>query len=238
MAEAASDTCSLEQLYKVENVKDISKCFAKLHSNINAEFSKFSEQLKDATDRVLELEKGMAHFEQEQLEIKESIIPGVQDEVKAVHNEILALNLWGRKWNLIIHGITGEIKESSEVTRNKVQEFFNTVLKMDPGEVKDINIAACHRIRGSRDATKESIIIRFVDLQQRDGILYRARKLQKGSGFGVMVDLPPELSKLRGKLLKKKSELPPQQQKDAKLKYLQKAPFLQLIVDGHVLSSG
>ena len=27
------------------------------------------------------------------------------------------------------------------------------MLKMDPSEVKNINIAACHRIQGSRDAT-------------------------------------------------------------------------------------
>ena len=107
---------------------------------------------------------------------------------------------------------------------------------MDPGEVKNINIAACHRIRGSRDATK-SIIVRFVDLQQRDCILNLAKKLPKGSGYGVMVDLPPELSKLRGRLLKKKSELPFQQQKEAKLNYLQKAPFIQLVVAGQVQAS-
>ena len=76
-------------------------------------------------------------------------------------------------------GITGEIKETSEATRHKIQEFFNTTLKMDPGEVKNINIAVCHRICGSRDATKESIIIRFVDLQQRDYILNLAKKLPK-----------------------------------------------------------
>ena len=59
---------------------------------------------------------------------------------------------------------------------------------MDPGEVKNINIAACHRIRGSRDATKESIIVRFVELQQRDYIFNLAKKLPKGSGYGVMVE--------------------------------------------------
>ena len=62
--------------------------------------------------------------------------------------------------------------------------------------MKNINIAACHRIRGSRDATKEPIIVRFVDLQQSDYMLNLAKKLPKGSGYGVMVDLPPELSKL------------------------------------------
>ena len=218
MSETPSDTCSLEELYRVEDLKDISKCFAKLHANIGAEFCLFREKLKETTDRVVELEKAMSHFENEQLEIKESTIPGIIEEAekrnKSIHDEILVLNLWGRKWNLIVYGITGEIKETSKASRHKIQEFFNTMFKMDPSEVKNINIAApCHRIRGSRDATKESIIVRFVDLQQRDYILNLAKKLPKGSGYGVMVDLPPELSKLRGRLLKKKSELPFQKQK-------------------------
>lgn len=104
--------------------------------------------------------------------------------------------------------------------------------------MKNIKIAACHRIRGSGDVAKESIIVRFVDQQWRDYILNLAKKLPKGSGYGVMVDLPPpELSKLRGRLLKKKSELPFQQQKEAKLKYLQKAPFIQLVLPGQVQAS-
>lgn len=125
----------------------------------------------------------MSYFENEQLEMTESTIPRIIEEAekhnKSIRDEILALNLWGRKWNLIVHGIAGQIKETSEATRHKIQEFFNTVLKMDPGEVKNINIAACHRIRGSRDTTKESIIVRFVDLQQRDYILNLAKKLPK-----------------------------------------------------------
>ena len=229
MSETPSDTCSLEELYRVEDLKDISKCFAKLHANIGAEFCQFREKLKETTDRVVELEKAMSHFENEQLEMKESTIPGIIEEAekhnKSIRDEILALNLWGRKWNLIVHGITGEIKETSEASRHKIQEFFNTILKMDPGEVKNTNIAACHRIRGSRDATKESIIVRFVNLP-------------KESGYGVMVDLPPELSKLSGRLLKKKSELPLWQQKEAKLKYFQKAPFIQLVVAGQVQALG
>lgn len=242
MTETPSNTCSLKELYKVEDLKAISKCFAKLHANIGAEFCQFRKKLKETIDRVVELEKAMSHFENEQLGMKESTIPGIIEEAekhnKSIRDEVLALNLWGRKWNFIVHGMTGEIKETSEVTRHRIQEFFNTTLKMDPGEVKNINIAACHRIRGSRDATKESIIIRFVDLQQRDYILTLAKKLPKGSGYEVMVDLSPELSKLRRRLLKKKSELPFQQQKETKLKYLQKAPFIQLVVAGQVQASG
>ena len=184
MSETPSDTSSLEELYRVEDLKDISKCFAKLHANIGAEFCQFREKLKETTDRVVELEKAMSRFENEQLEMKESTKRGIIEEAekhnKSIRDGILALNRWGRKWNLIVHGITGEIKENSGATRHKIQEFFNTTLKMDPGKVKNINIAACHRIRGSRDATKESIIVRVMDLQQQDYILNLAKKLPKG----------------------------------------------------------
>ena len=97
--------------------------------------------------------------------MKESTIPGIIEEAekhnKSIRDEILTLNLCGRKWNLIVHGITGEIKETSEATRHKIQEVFSTSLKVEPREVKNINIAACHRIRGGRDATENSIIVRL-----------------------------------------------------------------------------
>ena len=123
MSETPSDTCSLEELYRVEDLKDISKCFAKLHANIGAEFCQFREKLKETTDRVVELEKAMSYFE--------SRIPGIIEEAekhnKSIRNEILALNLWGRKWNLIVHGIAGEIKETSKATRHKIQECTQDV---------------------------------------------------------------------------------------------------------------
>ena len=68
----------------------------------------------------------MSYFENEQLEMTESTIPRIIEEAekhnKSIRDEILALNLWGRKWNLIVHGIAGQIKETSEATRHKIQE--------------------------------------------------------------------------------------------------------------------
>ena len=88
----------------------------------------------------MELEKAMSHVKIEQFGMKESMIPEIIEESemhnKSVSNKILALNLWARKWNLIVHGFTREIKETSEATRHKIQEFFKTLLKIEPGEVK------------------------------------------------------------------------------------------------------
>ena len=104
-------------------LKGYFECFAKLHANIGAEFCQFREKLKETTDRVVELEKAMSYFE--------SRIPGIIEEAekhnKSIRNEILALNLWGRKWNLIVHGIAGEIKETSKATRHKIQECTQDV---------------------------------------------------------------------------------------------------------------
>ena len=101
MSETPLDTCSLVELYRVEDLKDILKCFAKLHANIGAEFCQFREELKETTDRVVELEMAMSYFENEQLEMKESTIPGIIEEAEkhneSIRDEILALDLWGRK---------------------------------------------------------------------------------------------------------------------------------------------
>ena len=82
----------------------------------------------------MELEKAMSYFENEQLETTESRIPGIIEEAekhnKSIRNEILALNLWGRKWNLIVHGIAGEIKETSKATRHKIQECTQDVWRV------------------------------------------------------------------------------------------------------------
>ena len=88
MSETPSDTCSLEELYRVEDLKDISKCFAKLHANIGAESCQFREKLKETTDRVVELEKAMSHFENEQLEMKESTMPEIIEEAEKHNNSI------------------------------------------------------------------------------------------------------------------------------------------------------
>lgn len=83
-------------------MRDISKCFAKLRANFAAEFEQFRKKLKETTDRVVGLEKAMAHFETEQLEMKESTIPAIieENDNTALCDELLALNLCGRKWIL------------------------------------------------------------------------------------------------------------------------------------------
>lgn len=95
-------------------------------------------------------------------------------------------------------------------------------------EIDSIQFAAAHRLKFRSERGKD-IIVRMVSLIDRDEILKAARKFVPGSGFSVFPDLPPSLSKLRGELLRRRSELSVAEKKKTRLVYLTRPPFLRLI---------
>jgi hypothetical protein len=95
-------------------------------------------------------------------------------------------------------------------------------------EIDNIQFAAVHRLKFGSERDKD-IIVRMVNLIDRDEILKAARKLVQGSGLSVVPDLPPSLSKLRGELLRCRSEMSVAEKKKTLLVYLTRPPFLRLI---------
>ena len=79
--------------------------------------------------------KAMENFENDFIEVKKSSIPTMEkmwkDAEAKLRNETLALNLWERKWNLIIYGIPGSIKEDAATARQKFRDFLVDPLDMD-----------------------------------------------------------------------------------------------------------
>ena len=90
------------------------------------------------------------------------------------------------------------------------------------------DFAACHRLSRSADA---GIVMRFRDLGIRNQWLDNAKKL-KGYADTISIgpDLPPVLRETKTELLRKRKNLPPDQQKRANIKYLRQWPCLQLAV--------
>ena len=84
-----------------------------------------------------------------------------------------------------------------------------------------------HRLKSGGERGKD-IIVRMVSLIDRNEILKAAKKLVPGSGFSVVPDLPPSLSKLRGELLRRRSEMSVAEKK-TRLVYLTRPSFLRLI---------
>ena len=84
-----------------------------------------------------------------------------------------------------------------------------------------------HRLKSGSERGKD-IIVRMVSLIDRDEILKAAKKLVPVSGFGVVPDLPPSLSKLT-ELLRRRSEMSVADKKKTRLVYLTRPPFFRLI---------
>lgn len=50
MLEIFLDMCLFEEFYRVEDLKDILKCFVKFYVNIGVEFCQFGEKFKEIID--------------------------------------------------------------------------------------------------------------------------------------------------------------------------------------------
>ena len=90
-----------------------------------------------------------------------------------------------------------------------------------------MQFAACHRLPGGPDV-KKNIIVRFVNLLDRDDVLAHAMKLPAKSGYSVVPDLPPEIAEVRHKLLMERHEMSAAEKKKFKLVYLKEYPFVAL----------
>jgi hypothetical protein len=99
----------------------------------------------------------------------------------------LKLEMWGRKWNLVLRDIPGKLDETPRVT-----------------EINVMLLTAVHRLAGGIDENKRNCIVCFSNLMDRDEVLQKGIALKPGSGYSVVPDLPPSVSILRSKLLNEK----------------------------------
>ena len=109
-----------------------------------------------------------------------------------------------------------------------MKAFLIETLGYKQEEIDNIQFAAAHRLKFRSERGKD-IIVRMVSLIERDEILKATRKLVPGPGFSVVPDLPPSLSKLRGELLRRRSEMSVAGKKKIHIVYFTRPPFLRLI---------
>ena len=222
------DKIRFEELRKMYNGKDLADCFANLHMTFDREVSVIKSEIAKTNNRVDVLESNAELVNDNLQNIHNNIVPNLEEKINEEANERVRLELWGRKWNLVIGGINGTLNETPRITESRVRAFFVTSLGMPKEEAKSILLQAVHRLPGGDD-NKRRIIVRFNSLMVRDEILSRAiRTLKRGCGFSVVPDVPPSVATLRYKLLMKRREMPVEEQKKTKLVYLKSFPFVAL----------
>ena len=107
-------------------------------------------------------------------------------------------------WNFVIRGIQDDAKEDGAVTRQSCVDFAKTVLKATDAEATAF--AAYHRPSQKANA---GILVRFVDLAQRDSWLSGTKHLNNYSGkVSISPDLPPVFRPMNDELMEVRSKLP------------------------------
>ncbi|VDH90105.1 Hypothetical predicted protein [Mytilus galloprovincialis] len=169
--------------YECKDFADIGKCFQKLHIYINTEVEKLKEKQEQIDERVKVLENQAEFANGELHDIHNSKIPNLESLIAEEANERLKLEVWGRKWNLVIRGIEGKVGESPKVTENIVRIWLHNDKKglgFTAPQVKSMLFTAVHRLPNGPEK-KRNIILRLSNLIDRDDILSAATKLPRGA---------------------------------------------------------
>ena len=144
---------------------------------INNEIRTVKQEIKETNERVGVLESHAELVNDLIKTLNEETVPNLEDKLNEEANERIRLELWGRKWNVVISGIEGTLNETPRVTEKKVRAFFETVLRMPTEETNSVLLQAVHRLPGGAYEQKRRIIVRFNSLIVRDEMLAAAMKL-------------------------------------------------------------
>ena len=154
-----------------------------------------------------------------------SLATQVKDISSALAMRVLDMDVHSRKWSLIINGLSGDAGEKDDVTRDKCRKLGRDI---GVPASETTSFAACHRLR--YNAPNSGIILRFTDLADRESWLSRARHLPSvDTGLSFSPDLPPVLRPLKNDLLKLRRELPQEEKRNTRVKYLPSWPYVQLV---------
>ncbi|CAC5394452.1 FNBP1 [Mytilus coruscus] len=225
-----SNTSDTPPSYTCKDFEDIAKCFEKLHLHINNEVEILKTKQTETERRVDLIENHNEFMNSELHAIHNTHIPNLESLIEKEQTERLKLEIWGRKWNVVIRGVQGtpNHRELPKATEAFTRAFLKNTLNIPPERADNMLFTAVHRLpSGGED--RRSIMLRLSSLIDRDDILKAAIKLPPRSGYSVVPDLPPSLSVRRGELLKERRDLSPESRRKTKLVYLRDAPFLKLV---------
>ena len=159
-------------------------------------------------------------------------IPNLESKTEKEEIERTKLELWGRRWNVVIRGVSGERvdREFFKIIQTLVRQCLHEVLKFTKERASSMLFKAVHRLP-SADEIKRNIILRLSSLLYRDDILVAATKISPGPGYSDMPDLAPSLSILRGNLVVERRAMSmsmPERGRKCKLIYLREPTCAKL----------
>ena len=142
--------------------------------------------LTDATVMVESLEKANVNMDSK-ISVQSTVTDRLVDEVHE-------LRQYGRRTNLLIHGVEEEEYRPNEKVKEdtdaKVTEIFHARLGLE-NDFDPKDISRSHRLGKRKNGKKRPIIVRFTSYRARKTV-FDAKKKLKGSGVSITENLTKE----------------------------------------------
>ena len=212
--------------YECNKFEDIAGCFQQLQTYIDTQIG----EVKSVEDRVEVIENHVEYALTEFNELHDTHVPNLETKLDKEQSGRLKLEMWAKKWNLVIRGIEGEKDriERHRETEVLVRTFLKKVLSFAKGQAHYMLFTAVHRLKAG-PVGRKSVILRLSSLVDWEEIPDKALKLKPGSEYSIVPDLPPSLAMRRSELLKHRRAMPEGIRKQFKLLYLKETPFVDLV---------
>ena len=186
---------------EINSMKEIKKALEFTQETVKDSQRKISE-LEDQTKKQYTLYAEMANK-----------VTKINLEKRVLEEQILQLDAYIRRENLVFSGISEDIGETTERTEVKLRNVLD--MKMKISNAQGMEFRRCHRIGRSQKGKSRDIIVRFLRYQDRVKI-WDSRFNLKNTDIYVKEDFPVEIDKRRqllypiwreAKIQKKKTSL-------------------------------
>ena len=214
-----------------EAVREVLPGLLKAHNEeILSKISSLVKDLKALEQKYNDIENSIADCSARVENVLTEFIPAINKKMCDVNTamaiKLLDMDQHRRKWSLIIQGVEGEAGEAGHITRQKCVALAHEYLNVPDASTKDF--AACHRLKHEGNA---AIILKFLDLDQRNRWLYGAKGLKEcPTNISISPDLPPAARGFKKELLQKRKNLDADTKKISRLQYLKTFPYVHLAI--------
>lgn len=202
-----------------DSFADIKHCFKDLKSDIktleSTLFDKISE-VKDvaaAAQRSADANAVAINELKVDFTIMKNDYTGLKHECNVLNNECKKLRtenialkeqstnleIYSRKNNVILRGITEVKDENNSMCEETVRLFLKSKLDIESVCVDAMQFQRCHRLRGRKNQHARDVIVRFRSLADKD-IVWGAQSKLKMTKYGMNEDFPREVANNRRKL--------------------------------------
>ena len=145
---------------------------------------------------LLKQEQNNQHLETESIK---SDNKEIKSECVAIKHQTNNMETYSRRDNLVFHGISQPVNQSSISCAKAVRKFMVDQLQFNKENASTVQFVRCHRLNDNRKSQKKPVIVRFKSYSDREAVWSKKSAITNRE-YSVSEDFPRDIAYRRKKL--------------------------------------